>query len=293
MRATRTLGRRASSSTMRILREDGYVVLSDVVPATTSRQALAEVRTELAALQASWAYPVRRFFDIVDSPRNRHSFPVSLTPGVDAAVRSIVGGTNASLFREICGDDGILVELSALITFPGARAQSLHTDIPFNALPECKETNTPPLCSVFVALQDVDRDMGPTIIFKGTHRKEFHRAIDATQESYDSSGNIEVLTVSTENSDDDNGNDNYSVPPTTFTEDQIFDAALLPCNEGTVYVMDSRCAHAGGANISTTSRAVLCFAFQKDSKPMERARGFTYHIRPDLENKQIRLSAFT
>ena len=282
------LVRRAASALMRTLRRDGFVVLGDAVSADTARLALAEVHTELVRLEASWAYAARRFFDIVDSPRHRHSFPLGLTPGVDAALRGVVGGQDAALFREMCGDDGILVELSVLVTFPGAQDQSLHTDIPFNALVECPVTNVPPLCSVFVALQDIDRDMGPTMILKGTHQKKFHRTIQATQESYDSSGNIEVLRVSTAHGEDDNS---AAASPVTFTEEQIY-AAALPCKEGSVYVMDSRCAHAGGANVSASSRAVLCFAFQKDTRPMERARGFTYHIRPDLEDEKLRLTAF-
>ena len=275
-------------SSMRTLREDGFTVLETAVPAATARQALAEVHSELAELEASWAYSLRRFFDIVNSPHHRHSFPVQLTPGVLQTIRGVVGKLDPSLFQEMVGKNGILVELSALVTYPGAQSQALHTDIPFNALPEDKETGCPPLCSVFVALQDIDRDMGPTMILKGTHQKGFHSTIRATQESYDSSGNLEVLPVSTANNAEEK-EDGPSAAP--FSDEQMFDAAL-PCTEGSVYVMDSRCAHAGGANVSASTRTVLCFAFQRDTQPMERARGFTYHIRAELEKEKLRLTSF-
>ena len=164
---------------------------------------------------------MRRCFDIVDSPRHRHSFPVQLNPGVDAVLRGVVGGKNAAFFQELCGADGILVELSALVTFPGASGQSLHTDIPFNALPE--NEGVPPLCSVFVALQDISREMGPTMILKGTHQKMFHQTIKATQESYDSSGNIEVLQVATGSSmHSDEAEGCKSAPNPSYSEEDLY-----------------------------------------------------------------------
>lgn len=265
-------------------------MLPERVPAETTKLALTEVHNQFEQLNRSWSYKLRRFFDIVDSPLHRHSFPLEITQGIEGVLRHVLAGADANLFTELCGDDGVLVELSALLTFPGAKAQAIHTDIPFNALPEDKVEGIPPLCSVFVALQDITREMGPTMILRGTHKRHFHRTIKATQESYDSSGNLEVLIVATGSSQDSDETLRESEPP-TFSEEQMYDAALI-CGGGLTYVMDTRCAHAGGANQSASSRAVLCFSFQKDTKPLEKARGFTYHLRHDLQREKLRLSDF-
>ena len=105
-----------------------------------------------------------------------------------------------ALFDSLVGPRGTLVELSALVTLPGAHMQDLHSDIPYNALPAEEDENStsaPPcgLASVFVALQDIPRELGPTVILPGTHRHAFHKTVVTAQETYNAEGEVETVVV--------------------------------------------------------------------------------------------------
>ena len=81
------------------------------------------------------------------------------------------------MFQSLCGDDGPLVELSVLLTFPGAAPQGLHSDIPFGKLNDDPATGLPGLASVFVALHDINMNMGPTHVLEKTHLPSFRRKV--------------------------------------------------------------------------------------------------------------------
>ena len=76
------------------------------------------------------------------------------------------GAVLGNLLSEVVGSQGILQELACLISMPGSEQQPLH--------PDTYWTSTPSAYTAFVALQDVDEEMGPTIYLPGTHTKEAH-----------------------------------------------------------------------------------------------------------------------
>ena len=63
---------------------------------------------------------------------------------------------------------GRLYELAALISDPGSQRQPLHSDFPY------REGEGAAIVVAFVALQDVEPDMGPTDIIPRTHTAEAH-----------------------------------------------------------------------------------------------------------------------
>ncbi len=62
------------------------------------------------------------------------------------------------------GDDSELFDLSAVVSDPGSAEQTLHFDQ--------AHTADPSVYSIFVALQDLTVDMGPTVYVPFSHRKE-------------------------------------------------------------------------------------------------------------------------
>ena len=149
---------------------DGFVRLPNRLPSSMTTKVHQLMLDEHAALSTTWRYKFGRFFDIVDSPLHRHSFPVPLCSDIQNVVGTIVRN-HRQLFIDLAGIDGILVELSILLTFPGAAQQSIHSDIKHGALEDDADTGAPGLASVFVALQDVKKEIGngPTHILKKTH----------------------------------------------------------------------------------------------------------------------------
>ena len=269
------------------LRVDGFARLDcpgDRADTALAAQVHAEVMDEHARLGASWAYTVRRFFDTVNNPAHRHSFPVPMTPAVRELLADCLHGSPAkrALFNAMVGPSGTLVELSALVTLPGAHMQNLHSDIPYNALPLEEPCG---LASVFVALQDIPRELGPTIVLPGTHQHDFHKTVVTAQETYNAEGEVETVVVGGAGggiTNDSGGKRSVETP--TFSEEEVYDGAVL-CVAGDIFIMDSRTVHAGGANDAERGapRAVLCLAFQRD--PSIKARGFTYHIHPDVKGR--------
>ena len=78
------------------------------------------------------------------------------------------GSTLGPLLEEVVGREARFNELACLISEPGSLQQPIHPDTPY--------TSTPPLYACFVALQDVDIEMGPTVYLPGTHTAEEHTA---------------------------------------------------------------------------------------------------------------------
>jgi hypothetical protein len=66
------------------------------------------------------------------------------------------GSPVATAIESVLGKDAELYELSTLISDPGSKAQPLHPDILY-------QDTVHPILTCFVALQDIDDDMGPTV----------------------------------------------------------------------------------------------------------------------------------
>ena len=108
----------------------------------------------------------RELLNMEPERKNRTDYQLSLTEGsgypVVTALFELFGsnGSLRELYDQLVGSEGELYELAAMTTEPGSDRQMIHTDFKFQ-----KE---PPLYSIFVALQDVSYDMGPTVFLPGT-----------------------------------------------------------------------------------------------------------------------------
>ena len=137
---------------------------------------------------------------------------------------SPVGSTIAATF----GEDAILHELSTLISDKGSQRQNVHPDTPF-----LDHHPDPVLYTCFIALQDVELDMGPTTWYLNTHTKEAHETFKAGGEDKDN------LLANTP-------------------------AVLGTLKKGSCAIFDSRCLHCGTSNQSAKdlSRALFYFSFK-------------------------------
>ena len=100
--------------------------------------------------------------------------PASGAKAIDGAKSTEKRGQIGELFDELfSGADSKVHELPALISHKGARCQPIHPDTQF--------TEVCPLYTVFLALQDVDCDMGPTVFLPGTHTREHHATYKVKQ----------------------------------------------------------------------------------------------------------------
>jgi hypothetical protein len=125
--------------------------------------------------------------------------------------------------RGVLTDDAQLCELSALCSDPGAAAQKLHPDTQIaGATAHCA------LLTLFLALQNVTPEMGPTEVIPGSNTAAAHAALAAGNKGGGGGGGGEAALLA-----------GGWLPP---------QPALLAA--GDVLLMDSRAIHRGSANNS-------------------------------------------
>ena len=78
------------------------------------------------------------------------------------------------IIENTVGINGLVHEISSLISNPGSPRQNLHCDTIYLPCPQYPSANMEPLYTFFIALQDVEDDMGHTVFLKNTHTKNAH-----------------------------------------------------------------------------------------------------------------------
>ena len=198
------------------------------------------------------------FGDVLAPPHRR-----DLKLPLDAPVRNCLNPALVVLTPILGNDltpDAELCELSCLISDPGASKQRFHPDTPIAEQGFGKHCA---LITVFVALQDVSNDMGPTEVLEGTHCSAAHDALNASVE-------------------DDEEKKLHSLRSAGFPEH-----SKVTLHTGDALVMDSRLIHRGGGNVSSLRRALLYTSF---SVPNNKPCGSTYSLLEELVGRKIRLS---
>jgi ectoine hydroxylase-related dioxygenase (phytanoyl-CoA dioxygenase family) len=161
-------------------------------------------------------------------------------------------GVMGHVIEIMLGKQAVLYELSSLISDPGSQRQVVHPDTPYGGAGGAGQSE-PVLFSAFVALQDVELDMGPTLFLPRTHTEAMHaQFIDQR------AGKDELLRT---------------VPVV---------CGLLP--KGSATIFDSRLLHAGSANRSAAGRSRALFYFTFKNPKLANA-GNPGSIRPELVNK--------
>jgi hypothetical protein len=157
------------------------------------------------------------------------------------------------LIEEAVGPEAILCECSVLSSDPGAAAQPVHCDTSFQGADPTAPIAR--LVTVFVALQDVDASMGPTLLFPRTHTQDAHHQLWLQPKS--------------------------DCPP--LLRDHPRELAVLAA--GDALVMDSRLWHQGGANRSDRRRSLFVLSFL--SAGGSRPRGSTYSLLPGIHPPRL------
>ena len=177
---------------------------------------------------------------------------------VEASAKKLLGGALGAVFEELVGADGELWELAALVSEPGAPPQAAHADTVWDAAP-C-------LYTAFVALQDVDAELGPTRFFPGTHATpDAEAALD----------------------DDAVG----------FMRGAAANSRVALLNSGAASIYDGRVVHSGGPNDAyyalSPSRAMFYVTFRHpDADADDLGNADAHSISPALAARGLRLRDF-
>ena len=183
-------------------------------------------------------------FGDVYCKKNRWDMKLPFKAPVERALRECVKALGEVL-REACGVDATLVELAALVSDPGSMRQPIHPDTVY--------TQDPTVYTCFVALQDVTRDMGPTMFIPGTNNAQAH---------------VEFVE----------GPGINKVGPVLERMNEI---GVISRGDATLF--DSRTLHCGTENESDKRRVLFYFSFQLAGS--DNPNTMTSTIRSELRNK--------
>ena len=162
-------------------------------------------------------------FASVLTPTCRWDHKLALTGPVRAVLAEALDCLHG-VISSILGVHAELWELAALSSAPGAPRQQVH--------PDCSFQDAPPALVVFIALCDVARSMGPTVVLPGTQTASAHERFNGGCVA----GTRAKLLSSSQHC-----------------------APLL--KRGDALVLDARCLHCGGANTSRKRRTLFYFTF--------------------------------
>ena len=257
-------GARLAAQQAKIMANEGVLLVENALsPDMADKLREYVLQQQQLALDATKKDPskARSFYGVEQARANRCDLQLSLLRGgfnaddeaaeADAADSHIL----ADALQEILGEDGSLrdlyeklvtlqgefYELAAVVTHPGSHRQIIHPDLPFQKIA--------PLYVVFVALQDVTAEMGPTSFLLKTHT--------ASQNEKFTSGDTSVKNAQLAASD-----------------------CRLSClSKGDAVVFDARILHCGNANENEDkARALFNFSFRNPK--VEGSLGYEGSIRP-------------
>ena len=276
----------------------GYEIARRAVPSNVCQSLRGFILTEVERHNSPWrrlaaavsltnAPPIRE-------PRHRVHLPLAVTADVNAALVSGLAalGGRACVERAGLSVRAELVELSVMLSLPGAKAQKAHSDI--------SPLAQRPMCTLWCALQDVSASMGPLTIFPasptemaGKHdwaavlgQAERRRAVEDFGSTFSPDGErCEVPHTPPELADVD------AVDPDPLLGESL----AVEMGVGDVLLLDCRTFHLGGANESTKWRAQLSATFrdargdahvdgpsQGATQSDQHDEGFSYQLRPEL-----------
>lgn len=161
------------------------------------------------------------------------------------ALQQLLGeeGTLRHLYENLVTMEGEFYELAAVITDPGSNRQTVHPDLPFQ--------EKAPLYVIFLALQDVTVQMGPTSFLMGTHTSKC--------------------------------NDIFNCGGASQKDELILksECRLSTLKKGDAVLFDARTLHCGNANDSESTRALFNFSFRNAA--VKGDLGYKGSIRPGYE----------
>ena len=227
----------------RVLEKNGLVFLKSVVPGDVCDRILADLNATCDECKETYGEALRRTDVLLGADDD----------GVKEALEFACGEKGGNIrnilsFIDDATEDAVLVELSVLATEKGADRQVLHPDVAYDAPHET-------LYSVFIALQDVTQDMGPTLFVLNSHDKRTHDQL----------------------------------PKTKWTEKEFDVLRTKTCAEallkkGDAVLYNARAFHQGGEN-THGRRALLTLTFLKPpipDEPTRRNKECLWSIREDV-----------
>jgi Phytanoyl-CoA dioxygenase (PhyH) len=259
-----SIPQRLATQQAKTLKRDGVLRIDNVmIPELADALRVHVLEQQAIALEATQQDPTkaRGFYGVEQARAHRCDLQLSLLRGGYAAdnhsnenayqhsshvladaLQALLGkqGSLRPLYEKLVTPRGEFYELAAVITDPGSHRQTIHPDLP------CQDKA--PLYVVFLALQDVTADMGPTSFLLRTQTQDQNDQFTSLDENV---RNHQLTTA---------------------------DCRLSCLPKGSAVLFDARILHCGNANQSDRSRALFNFSFRNPA--VTGSLGYEGSIRP-------------
>jgi len=245
-----------------IVMEDGVARIDNVLSQQTA-EAMSEYVDQLL-LDTTTAvkdgiFPQEALFGNVFGKENRWDLllPIEANKNVVKCLTEVLqeGSPVSNAIESILGKDAELYELSTLISDPGSHAQPLHPDIKF-------QDTLHPLLTCFIALQDIDSTMGPTVFMKKSATQEYHDDLHDRHLDREATGLV----------------------ATSYNE-------LGTLGIGDCSLYSAMTLHCGSANKSDKRRRLFYFSFINKSLFNEKGGRNYVSIRPEIAERKLTLGS--
>ena len=157
--ASRTTPLKPAKDAVDAVRTRGVALVEDCLPDASLREALRSRILERRDAGAGLSAVLGERCD--GGTTTRFDIRLPYDDVVSEATTTLLRGPLADALDALLGPEAELWECAALVSEAGAPAQTVHGDTFWDAEP-C-------LYTAFVALQDVDVELGPTLFFPGSH----------------------------------------------------------------------------------------------------------------------------
>ena len=252
------------------MRRSGYVVkrlaVAPQAVATIRRNALAQARAPTQPVWRKWLGLEKELKEGVDGgPHGRLLIP--LAPD-DDGVGDVLTKALAAIGKDAVADAGLtsealLVELSVLAVLPRAAAQPPHLDVlPRNGLA---------MATLFVPLQDVCSSNGATVLYPAppaevSTRRDWTALHKENERTYGPDGAADDEDPAAIQAEAAGLLPPVASPWSKFAPSELGLGApvSLAMSVGDVVLMDHRCFHNGGANVSDEVRCVMYATFSNE-----------------------------
>jgi len=251
----RTPAQRLAAEQHKVIDEDGVLRIDNTLDGAACDALRAYVlrQQELADVETSNNADVStEYYGVENRRKKRCDLLLGLVPDencdedgrqvISNTLQKLLGkdGTLRPIYEELVTNEGEFYEFAAVITDPGSDRQQVHPDLPYR-----KEA---PLYVIFLALQDITKEMGPTTFLLGT-------------QSYEEQVKFEDYSQK----DDQLSNANSRL-------------ALL--KKGDAVLFDARVLHCGNANDEELGATRAMFNFSFRSPKEVGSLGYCGSIRP-------------
>ena len=280
------------------MHENGLTRLDACLRRETVAELLEHVNERLvrahAALEADLNDPdaLRRFGN-VRRPVQRFDLKLDLCSHVMGALSEALSPLKA-VYETTLGANAELFELGAFITDPTAPRQPVH--------PDTEYTPHPVAASTFIALQDIDAAMGPTVYLPATHHNaSAHQALNMREDPLglihgtptdwmqpSSFMDQAELTAAAEDAEllAESQGGQCAVSPKERMLRGTPSQHGAPMCVGDAITFDSRLLHCGSANDSPRRRILFYFSFRVQGTVTPYGRG---SLDEDLQTRRLLL----